>query len=275
MRGDWDAALGDASAVLDGPAAPLTRTWPHLVRGLIELRRGTDDTDGDLDRAWQLARRYAEPLRLLPAASALAERMWLRDEPTDQFLDEAGDLLVEHQQTPGTEWSRGELAVWLRRLGRLVEIDAGTVAEPYRAHLGGDALVAATRWETLSVPYERALALLDAGAVDDAFAALEILDGLGADAVAGRMRRNLRSAGVTGIPRGPRAATRANPAGLTARQLEVLRLLDRGLTNAELAEALYISPKTADHHVSAILMKLQVASRDEAAREGLRLGLVD
>jgi DNA-binding NarL/FixJ family response regulator len=58
------------------------------------------------------------------------------------------------------------------------------------------------------------------------------------------------------------------------REVEVLRLLDEGLTNAEVAARLYISPKTADHHVSSILSKLQVTSRGHAARAGRRLGLI-
>ena len=72
-------------------------------------------------------------------------------------------------------------------------------------------------------------------------------------------------AGVTGVPARPRATTRTNPAGLTARQVDVLRLVAEGLTNAGIAARLFISEKTADHHVSAILAKLDVPTRREAA----------
>jgi DNA-binding NarL/FixJ family response regulator len=58
----------------------------------------------------------------------------------------------------------------------------------------------------------------------------------------------------------------ARPAGLTARELKVLALLGEGLRNADLAAHLHISEKTVDHHVSAILAKLGVRSRREAAR---------
>ena len=67
------------------------------------------------------------------------------------------------------------------------------------------------------------------------------------------------------MPRGPNAATRANPAGLTERQLSVLALLREGLTNAEIAEELVLSVRTVDHHVAAILSKLGVRSRRDAA----------
>jgi DNA-binding NarL/FixJ family response regulator len=75
------------------------------------------------------------------------------------------------------------------------------------------------------------------------------------------------------VPQGPREATRANPAGLTARQLEVLALLADGLTNAEIAERLVVSPRTAEHHVAAVLAKLGAASRRDAARRAAALGI--
>ena len=75
------------------------------------------------------------------------------------------------------------------------------------------------------------------------------------------------------VPRGPRPASRAAPAGLTPRQLDVLRLIAGGATNGEIAERLVIAPKTADHHVSAVLAKLGVHSRREAAAAADRLGI--
>ena len=56
-----------------------------------------------------------------------------------------------------------------------------------------------------------------------------------------------------------------SPAGLTDRQLEILRLVAAGLSNAEIAQRLVVSPRTVDHHVSAILAKLGVPTRREAA----------
>jgi DNA-binding NarL/FixJ family response regulator len=76
------------------------------------------------------------------------------------------------------------------------------------------------------------------------------------------------------VPRGPRPKTSANPAGLTARELEVLELLAEGLPNAEIAERLVVSPRTVDHHVSAILRKLDVRTRGEAGAQAARRGLI-
>jgi len=76
------------------------------------------------------------------------------------------------------------------------------------------------------------------------------------------------------VARGPRPSTRTNGSGLTAREVDVLRLLADGLRNAAIAERLFLSPRTVDHHVSAILRKLDVKSRGEAVAEASRLALL-
>lgn len=95
------------------------------------------------------------------------------------------------------------------------------------------------------------------------------------DAVAFRheIARRLRERGARGVKLGPRASTRASSAGLTARQLDVLRLLIHGARNAEIAAQLFLSEKTVDHHVSAVLRKLDVSTRAQAAAEAVRRGL--
>ena len=72
--------------------------------------------------------------------------------------------------------------------------------------------------------------------------------------------------GVRGIPRPARRSTLDNPAGLTAREAEVLALLPSGRRNIDIATQLHISPRTVDRHISSILVKLGVRSRHEAAR---------
>jgi DNA-binding NarL/FixJ family response regulator len=76
------------------------------------------------------------------------------------------------------------------------------------------------------------------------------------------------------VPRGPLAETRANPAGLTARQLEVLALLAEGLTNAEIAARLVVSIRTVDHHVAAVLARLGVDTRRAAGRRAADMGIL-
>lgn len=271
LQGDWDAAEADAERVLTAPSASLARTWPHLVRGLVRLRRGTDP-GRDLDDAWTLAHRFGEPLRLLPAAAALVERVWLCDVP-DQRVAEALAML-RRSDVVGLEWARGELAVWLQRLYPELDVDGLDVSEPHRLQLCGQHAAAAKAWEQLGSSYEQALALIETAEPEALRQGLGLLDRLGADAVAAKVRQDLRDRGVTNVPARPRAATLTNAAGLTAREVEVLALLDEGLSNAELAARLYISPKTADHHVSAILSKLRVANRKQAARAGRDLGIL-
>ena len=83
----------------------------------------------------------------------------------------------------------------------------------------------------------------------------------------------MKELGVKAIPRGPRAATRAAPAGLTPREQEVLTLLADGLPDREISERLFISERTVHHHVSAVLSKIGVSSRTAAAREAARMGI--
>jgi DNA-binding CsgD family transcriptional regulator len=269
MVGEWDDAAADAERLLEFPSAPLARTWPSLIRAVVEMRKnGTGSSC--LDDAWKLACRFGEPIRMLPVGAAIVELSWLTGEFDDR-IPECRALLTDGPSA-GLDWSRGELAVWLRRLGDDIEVDG--VAEPYRLLLDGAYEAAADDFHRRSMPYDAALALVDSGDQAHAARALDILDRLGADAVAAKVRRDLRLQGVSVVPARRRAATLANPAGLTTRQTEVLRLLDDGLTNAELAERLYLSVKTVDHHVSAILTKLDVAKRRDAVRRARELGLL-
>jgi DNA-binding NarL/FixJ family response regulator len=118
----------------------------------------------------------------------------------------------------------------------------------------------------VGAPYEHALELAASDQEPELLEAVTVLDRLGAVAADEVVRGRLRRMGVTRLPRRPLPRTRANPAGLTDRQVEVLALLAEGLTNAEIAERLVVSVRTVDHHVAAILAKLNVTSRREAAR---------
>jgi DNA-binding CsgD family transcriptional regulator len=202
-------------------------------------------------------------------AAARAEDAWLHGEETRVAEEAAGgfDLAVR----AGHPWFAGELASWLWRAGALSEVPA-VAAEPYRLLLAGDWQAAASAWRALGCPYEQAQALAH-GDDEACLEALRLLDGLGASQAAQRLRRQLRARGSLRIPRGPSRATAANPAGLTGRQLEVLGLLAAGQSNAEIAARLSLSPKTVDHHVSALLAKLGVGSRRQAAAAARRLGI--
>jgi DNA-binding NarL/FixJ family response regulator len=161
---------------------------------------------------------------------------------------------------------------WLwREIGVPIPADMGG---PIGLQLRGDWQAAARIWGELGMPYHRAMALVDGdeAARREAFA---ILEKLGAAAAIERCREMLAERGVRGIPRGPRATTRANPMGLTDREIEVLLLLEQGLPNAQISRRLHRSVKTVGHHVSAILAKLGAGTRQEAAHIARSKGLLE
>jgi DNA-binding NarL/FixJ family response regulator len=132
---------------------------------------------------------------------------------------------------------------------------------------------AARWWLERGCGYDAALALACSGDALLMRRALGMLHGLGAQPAAAAVARQLRSLGARGLPRGPRPTTAANPASLTSREVEVLKLLAAGLANREIAARLVLSDRTVDHHVSGILHKLGVHNRAEARATALRLGL--
>jgi DNA-binding CsgD family transcriptional regulator len=171
----------------------------------------------------------------------------------------AYDLAVSKQHA----WYTGELAFWRWKAG-VPPVVYDWMAKPFADQLAGDWRQAAATWEQMGCPYEQARALAD-GDGEAQIMALKLFERLGARPAAEQTRQQLHAAGVSKLPRLPRRATLDNPFGLTDRQLDILGLLIDGLSNAQIASRLHISPKTVDHHVSAILARLDVHSRESAA----------
>ena len=271
-RGRWDEAVDSATLVLRDPRAPAVPRIPALsVLGLVRARRGDPNVWDPLDEAWSQAKSTGELQRIEPAAAARAEAAWL--EGRSDAVAVATDLALELASRRKAWWIVGELAYWRHCAGIPVEIPA-EVPEAWALPIAGNWRRAAELWAELDSPYEAALALADADDDDALRRALAELQRLGAKPAAAIVARRLRERGVRGLPRGPRPSTQENPAGLTARELEVMALIAQGLRNAQIAERLVLSEKTVDHHVSAILRKLDVRTRGEAGAVAARLGLV-
>jgi DNA-binding CsgD family transcriptional regulator len=273
-QGRWSLATDDADAVIHAAHVPAISRIPALaVLGHVRARRGDPGAAPILDDALTLATETGELQRIAPVALARAELAWLRGDidRARAEVEPAYAMAASH----GSAWNRAELGCWLWRCGALRGA-SGAIDDwpaPIAATVTGEWARAAREWERLGCPYEQALALAD-GDDDACTRALDILDRLGAQPAAAQVRERMHARGARSVPRGPRASTRANAFGLTAREIEVLALLADNLSNAEIAARLHRSAKTVDHHVSSILEKLNVDSRRAAVRAARDAGLL-
>jgi len=264
--GRWTEAELVARDVLARSAPTVGRVTALAVQGRLGIRTGAG-TDAAAE-AWRQAEPSGEPQRLLTCAAALAEAAWTRDDPAEvrRRIDAVWSLAVER----GNPWELGELAWWLHRAG-----DGRTanrpIAEPFALMVAGDAADAAAAWEHVGSPFWAAMARTFSDEPADLRAAAAGLESLGATATLAAMAREVRRRGLP-VPRGPRAAGRAHPAGLTEREMEILHALGDGLSNAELAARFVLSEKTVGHHVSAVLRKLGEPSRSRAVAAARRRG---
>ncbi len=271
-RGRWARASAAIPKSVDAPGTPLARIGALVILGLVRARRGDPAQWTALDEAAELAERSGELQWLAPVTAARLEAAWLSGR--DGELAAASGPVLQSCIDSRAGWWAGEIA-WWRRCAGIDEPVPEVSAEPWALMLTGRTTAAAAAWRALGCPYEQGLALAFSDEADDLREAFEVFDSLGAGAAAAQVARRMRRVGVRGVPRGVRPATRANPAGLTARELEVLRLIAGGMRNTEIADKLVVSAKTVDHHVSSVLTKLGVTSRGAAAREAIRLGIQD
>jgi DNA-binding NarL/FixJ family response regulator/tetratricopeptide (TPR) repeat protein len=266
-HGAWDDAI--AAARLAMSTAPTTECQALRVMGLVAARRGEPGAEALLARSVELATSLGELQHRSPAAAAAAEAAWLRG-------DHAGILAVAvpvyaEACRLGVFRSRATLGYWLSRVGYPVEPDGS--GHPYALLTAGKWSEAASAWLAAGCPYEYAAALAESSDADDLRAALGRLNALGATALARLVRDRLRDLGAR-VPRGPAVTTRENPAGLTARQLEMVQLLGEGFTNAEIADRLVLSVRTVDNHVAAVLDKLGIQTRRDIAARAAELGVL-
>jgi DNA-binding CsgD family transcriptional regulator len=275
-QGEWSDVEEETIAMCIQTSVPDVYRFPALIAlARIRVRRGDPDADAPLAAAQRLAQSLCELQRSVYIATTLAEHAWLNAADQATRGEEARSMLLEvyaHARDCKALWAVEECAVWLHLLGEKLD-ETTELATPYREFCDGRWREAAAVWQSRLRPYEQALAL----STGDATAqreALNLFDRLGASPAAAHLRRVMRARGERSVPRGPIAQTRANAAGLTRRQVQVLGLIDAGMSNAEIAERLCISPKTAEHHVSAILGQFGAATRGAALSAARHRGLL-
>lgn len=271
-QGRWQEAGTAATWVLERPHdSAISRIMALVALGRLRIRRGDPDAWQALDEALELAQGTRTLQRLAPVRAARAEAALARGDP--ELAGEEARAALELALRHNHKWFIGHLAYLVFRAGGDPKLP-DTVTGPFALQVRGKPGLAARSWQRLGCPFEQATALAECDRLPQLRSALEIFNGLGARPAALRTAERLRQLGVRGIPRGPQAATRANPVGLTPRESQVLGLLAQGLRNSEIAARNRVSKRTVDHQVSAVLGKLGVRSRTEAVAEGQRLDLL-
>lgn len=265
-RGDWDAARSAAEDVLTRPGlAAVNRTLPRLTVALVDARRGEqpvaalpDDTTGVP---------MSDHLRLFPVWAARAEVAWLAGDD-DAARTEAQTALaaLEDKADP---WLIAPLHRWAKLSGASAPpTTRENPITPFDLEISGHWQAAAAEWARRGCPYEAAIAQLggDIAAVQSAH---DTFRRLGARAAARRAQQRLTELrGRT--RRSRRTDILADPDGLTRREREILTLITAGHSNADIATKLAISPRTVAHHVAAVLAKLGVDNRIQAAAHALQ-----
>jgi DNA-binding CsgD family transcriptional regulator len=266
-QGRWDEATEATSTILRSDTGnAVAQTLALCIVALLRARRGDPDHHGPLAEAQAIAAPTGELQYLLPAGTAFAEIAWLEGgakvaDVTRAGTDAAMEVATRYEATSALS----ELTAWRRRCG-VQDVKPTDAMGPYVLELTGDTAGAAAAWTELGCQYEAAITLCAGGSDENHRRALAIFQALDARPAAAIAARLLREGGARSVPRGPRPSTKQNAGGLTTREVEVLGLLSEEMSNREIAGRLHLSEKTVDHHVAAILAKLGVSNRRQAAR---------
>ncbi|MCA1404072.1 AAA family ATPase [Ensifer sp. IC3342] len=270
-QGRFREAETIAQGVMNLERLAMVMHLPALtVLGRVRVRLGEPGGLALLQQALQEGLATGELQRIVPVRLALTEAAWLAEDPSASH--EQLTALSAMDLDNFRAWDLGEMAVWWQRCGMARPLPTSTARIPSlrSAELGDNPLAAATEWERLGLPYEAALALMQVRGAETGPAlarAVTIFESLEARPAAALTRKQARRLGVAGqLPkarRGPYAAARRHPLGLTRHEQQVLALMAEGMSNKEAARRLSRSPRTIEHQVSAVLGKFNAANRME------------
>ena len=269
--GNWKEAYNISDILLKNENQPKAVTIIALVViASIKMRTSESDVLPLLLDAGTKAFETMEMQRIIPSIVALLEYEWLTGKTVikKEDLDRAIDMIGQSINII----ENNEFAFWLLKARKQI-LPLNNVYEGYNVSNSRNAQEAAALWERVGCPYAQALTIFEGG-VEDKRQAIKIVHELGAGAVYEKMKLEMRTSGIRSIPRGIRKSTQANPAHLTARELDVLQLLKEGFQNKEIAARLFISTRTVGHHISSIFFKLDVNSRAKAVREAIHLDIL-
>jgi DNA-binding CsgD family transcriptional regulator len=268
--GRWRGLDAAARKLLGYPdLAPVPLLTALLTLGRLKARRGEPESVTYLDRALEVGKQYPRLATVTPVWPAIIEAAWLSGDRKAAF-EIARDVETEGISAWGP-WAVGDLAIW-KYLALGTREVGPAIPRHYAAILDGQAEAAARLWNERICPYEAAIALSTSQHPDAVLRAIRALDELGAVPAAAYARHRLRELGATSVPRGPTIATSTNPAHFTRRELDVLRLVASGMSNADVAGRLFLSQKTVERHLSSIFAKLHVGKRADAVHEARRRG---
>ncbi len=270
--GEWDQAIIVSQKILDTRKQPAMNKIGALVTaGTVAMRRGDEGALNWLLEAKSLAIVTDEHQRVIPVLRALLEYEWLTGEHV--LNDEEIANGIKMVQRINEIGKNSAFVYWLAKNRPDTVLPDIQLFDAYQWMMNGDVVRSAERWSAIGCPYEVALSYAG-GDGTQIKQAMTILQDMCAARTIAKLKGDLRTEGAQVIPRGSRISTRKNPGQLTNRELEILLLLKEGSSNKEIAQKLFVSPKTVDHHISSILFKIDAPSRGKAVSEALRLGII-
>ena len=260
--GQWAEAYHIADNLINNTnQGTIFKIGAMAIVATIKMRRGDADVLQLLTEAKAKAFGTMELQRIIPVLAALLEYEWITGKILTDYI--TVDFAITSLEQAGDADMDNEFAYWLLKTRKKYA--------PF--HASHNSYNDASRWEALGCPYEQALALFE-GNEEDKKKAICMIQELGATAVYEKLKMEMRASGIKSIPRGMRETTKSNAARLTGREVDVLKLLKEGMQNKEIADRLFISAKTVDHHITSILFKLDVNSRVKAVHEAISLEII-